>query len=94
MPKKVDTAVSPLTGKGLCAPVVASSLLSKSNTGSISVFRAALAGLNPPCAISSMGPHTCYRFQGGIRRNEYHRRLGKGKGAASIDKSRHPRSTT
>ena len=41
MPKNVETDASPRRGKGLCAPVMDKSLLSKSKTGSIAVFRAA-----------------------------------------------------
>ena len=40
MPKKMETDTSPRSGKGLCAPVIDKSLLSKSKTGSIAVFRA------------------------------------------------------
>ena len=56
-PRKVDTDASPLRGKGLCCPVVAKSLLSKSNVGSIAVFRAAFASLNNATAMASMGPN-------------------------------------
>lgn len=41
MPKKVATYVRPRSGKGLWVPVIAKSLLSKSKTGSVAVFRAA-----------------------------------------------------
>ena len=40
MPKKAETYASPRSGKGLCAPVMDKSLLSKSKTGSIATFRA------------------------------------------------------
>ena len=40
MPKKLETYARPCRGKGLCAPVIDKSLLSKSKTGSIAVFRA------------------------------------------------------
>ena len=40
MPKKVETYGKPRRGKGLCAPVIDKSLLSKSKTGSIATFRA------------------------------------------------------
>ena len=39
MPKKVETYARPRSGKGLCAPVIDKSFLSKSKTGSMAVFR-------------------------------------------------------
>ncbi len=37
--QKVETYATPRSGKGLCVPVIDKSLLSKSKTGSIAVFR-------------------------------------------------------
>ncbi len=51
-PRKVATDARPLTGKGLCCPWVAKSLLSKSNVGSMAVFRAAFAALKTAIALA------------------------------------------
>ena len=39
IPKKVETYAKPRTGKGLCCPVIDKSLLNKSKTGSMAIFR-------------------------------------------------------
>ena len=69
-PRKVETYGRLLTGKGLCAPLVAKSLLSKSNTGSMAVFRDALISLKIVTAIASIGPNiasACSTETSGVR---------------------------
>ena len=60
MPKKVETYARPRSGKGLCAPVIDKSLLSKSKTGSMATFRAACHVLTCVAVYNGSAPKSAF----------------------------------